>query len=104
MTTASSFQSSVDFDLEQFWELEEIPKGRQFSKEEACEHYFVNTTKYKDNCFTVKLPFEQHCQLIESLDQANRRFNSLEKRLDLDPELKSRYKSFLDQFVETGHV
>ena len=105
VTTVSSFQSSVDFDLKQFWELEEIPKGRQFSKEEeACEQHFVNTTKYQDNRFTVKLPFKQDCQLGESLDQANRRFNSLEKRLDSDPELKSRYKSFIDQFVETGHM
>ena len=54
VTTVSSFQSPIDFDLEQFWELEKIPKGRQFSKEEeACEQHFVNTTKYQDNRFTV---------------------------------------------------
>ena len=58
VTTVSSFQSSVDFDFRQFWALEEIPKGRQFSKEEACEQHFVNTTKYQDNRFTVKLPFK----------------------------------------------
>ena len=67
VTTVSSFQSSVDFDLKQFWELEEIPKGRQFSnEEEASEQHFVNTTKYQDNRFTVKLPFKQDCQLGES--------------------------------------
>ena len=45
--------------LKQFWELEEIPKGRQFSKEEeACEQHFVNTTKNQDNRFTVTLPFK----------------------------------------------
>ena len=105
MTTVGSFHPSVDFDLKQFRELEEILKGRQFSwEEEACEQHFVNTTKYQDNCFIVKLPFKQDCQLGESLDQANRRFNSLEKRVDLDPELESRYKSFIDQFVETGHM
>ena len=105
VTSVSSFQSSVDFDLKQFWELEEFLKGRQFSKEEeACEQHFVNTAKYQDNRFTVKLPFKQDCQLGGGLDQANRRFNSLEKRLDSDPELKSRCKSFMDQFVETGHM
>ena len=82
VTTVSSFQSSVDFDLKQIWELEEIPKGRQFSKEEACEQHFVNATKYKNNRFPVNLPFREDCHLGESLDQANRRFNSLEKHLD----------------------
>ena len=102
VTSVSSFQSSVDFALKQFWELEEFPKGRQFFKEEeACEQHFVNTTKYQD---TVKLHFNQDCQLGESEDQANRRFNSLEKRLDSNPELKSGYKSFINQFVETGHM
>ena len=85
--------------------MEEIPKGRQFSKEkEACEQHFVIATKYQDNHFTVKLPLKQDCELGECLDQANRRFNSLEKRLDSNPELKSRYMSFIDQFVETGHM
>ena len=96
MTTVSSFQSSVDFDLKQLWELGEIPKGRQFSKEEkACEQHFVNSTKHQDNRFTVKLPFKQDCQLRESLDQANRRFNSLYNRLDSNSELKSCYKSLM---------
>ena len=105
VTCVSSFPSSVDFDLKQFWELKEIPKGRQFSKEEeACEQHFVNTTKNQDNRFTVSLPFKQDCQLGERLDQANRRFKALEKPLDSDPELKSRYESFIDQFVESGHM
>ena len=104
-TTVSSFPSSVDFGLKQFWELKEIPKGRQFSKEEeACEQHFVNTTKHQDNLFIVSLPFKQDCQLGERLDQANRRFKALEKRLGSDPELKSRYKSFIHQLVETGHM
>ena len=39
---------------------------------------------------------KQDCQLGEIYGQTNRRFNSFEKRLDADVELKSRYKIFID--------
>ena len=48
VTSVSSFQSSVDFDLKQFWELEEIPKGRHFCKEEeACEQHLLTRQNIK---------------------------------------------------------
>ena len=52
----NSFQSTVDFDLKQFWELEETPTAPKLSKEEEeCEKHFSLTTKIEDNRYVVKL-------------------------------------------------
>ena len=40
----------------------------------------------------------------ESLTQAKRRFESLERRLNRDPDLKRRYSNFIDEFISLGHM
>ena len=51
----------------------------------------------------MKLPFKD-VQLGDSLCQAERRFHSLERRLQGNPELRQRYKAFIDEFLQMDHM
>ena len=100
-----AFRASVDFDLAQFWKLEEVPKFNSSTKKEmACEDFFVKTTKLENNRFIVKLPFKENKPLGESYSQAERRYLLLERKLDQKPLLKLRYKAFVDEFKDLEHM
>ncbi|XP_063727120.1 uncharacterized protein LOC134854694 [Symsagittifera roscoffensis] len=62
------------------------------------------TTILQNGRFTVQLPFKPNSQLGDSLAQAKRRFNYLERRLEQNPELKDRYTAFIDEFLDMGHM
>ena len=69
-TRVASFHIAADFDLKQFWELEELPKRISLSDEEQlCEDHFRQTTIVREKRFSVKLPFKD-VQLGDSLCQA----------------------------------
>lgn len=80
--------------LKRFWEIEEGPNARLFSREEnACEIHYANNTKrdIQTGKYTVRLPFKDHkLSLGESYAQAIKRYFSLEQRLERDPNLKKR--------------
>ena len=107
--TSQSFRvSTVNSDtlLKRFWELEEAHSEQPLlSKEEQqCEDFFKQTTT-RDALgrFSVKLPFKPAAEpLGNSLDQARRRYLSLERRLDEDT--KSRYAAFIQEFLDLGHM
>ena len=65
---------------------------------------FPLTTKIEDNRYLVKLPFKPFSKLGESFTQAKRRFEHLENRLNTKPELKRRYKDFIDEFTNMNHM
>ena len=52
----------------------------------------------------MQLPFKPNSQLGDSLAQAKRRFNNLERRLEQNTELKDRYTAFIDEFLDIGHM
>ena len=66
--------------LKKFWEIEELPQGRLFTKEEqACEEHLQRTTiRNHDGQFVVKLTFKENATpLGDSFQQAKRRFYTL---------------------------
>ena len=68
--------------LKKFWEIEELPHSRHFTKEEqACEEHFQRTTKRNpDGQFVVELPFEETATpLGDSFQQAKRRLSMATK-------------------------
>ena len=73
---------SVDFQLQQFCEIEELPQRLMWTKEESdCnEHFCENTKIRRSNRYVVKLLLKSSMKLGESLGQA-KRFNYLENRL-----------------------
>ena len=96
-----------EFSLEKFWALENVPNVPLRSKEEKqCEDHFTNTTtRDVDGLFVVKLPFKTDVsQLGDSLSAAERRFKSLESKLDRDVPLKKRYCDFINEFMDLKHM
>ena len=66
--------------LKKVWEIEELPQGRYFIKEEqACEEPYRRTTKLnQEGQFVVKLPFKDNTTpLGDSFQQAKRRIDTL---------------------------
>ena len=97
----------TDIDLRKFWEIEEVHSPKQPTAEEMqCEQHFLETTQEaEDGRFKVKLPFKPEVsKLGESFTQARRRFMSLERRLIADPELHERYRIFIREFMDLGHL
>ena len=94
-------------DLEQFWQLENVPQHyNKTSEERLCETHFTQTTRRDENGrFIVKLPFKVNSsKLGDSFSNAEKRFLSLEKKLDKDKSLKARYSAFINEFLELGHM
>ena len=99
--------NDVDFDLSRFWELDSISSKHDFSPEErACEKHFVETTKRNpDGRFIVSLPLKESPAVLgESYRIAERRFLSLERRLDRDPIMKQLYVDFMKEYLTLGHM
>ncbi|KMQ83089.1 hypothetical protein RF55_20955, partial [Lasius niger] len=90
-----------------FWKLDSVPVANTLTKEElACEtHFQTNCSRLPSGRYMVRLPYKiSPTQLGESRQLALRRFGSLEKMLTLRPEVYSRYKDFLLEYLVLGHM
>ncbi|XP_052746235.1 uncharacterized protein LOC112051537 [Bicyclus anynana] len=107
-TIQCNLSQSIDTQLRQFWEVEELPRDRdtRTDAERACEELFSQTTKRNDEGrFIVKIPLKASPELLgESYFHAERRFLSLEKRLQREPALKQLYADFLHEYESLGHM
>lgn len=83
---------SLDTQMKQFWELEEVPKTVHVSEgDRFCEQHFVqnHSRDAATGKYIIKLPFLEDClELGASFDNAVSRFCSLEKRNESTPDLK----------------
>ncbi|XP_076233347.1 uncharacterized protein LOC143178507 [Calliopsis andreniformis] len=105
--TRKTFVTSLDFNLQRFWEVEEGPHVQHYSSEEReCEEHFLkNVRREKSGRYTVALPFnEKRDQLGESRSRALNRFFSLERKLNRNPELKTQYTAVMDEYLALGHM
>ncbi|XP_065081187.1 uncharacterized protein LOC135703790 [Ochlerotatus camptorhynchus] len=92
--------------IQRFWELEEVQsESSPGSEQEECEALFLSTySRDKSGKYIVQLPFrEAVAELDDNRSLALRRFLSLEKRLKRDPELKSEYTKFIEEYESMGH-
>ncbi|XP_063362899.1 uncharacterized protein LOC134651727 [Cydia amplana] len=99
---------NLDDSLTKFWQLEQVPQPSQpFTDLEAeCEQHFVTHTYRDDNGrFYVRLPLvtEPDC-LGDSYRFAKKRFFALEKRFKRNPDLKTAYQQFINEYAELGHL
>ena len=82
---------SLEESVKKFWEFENLPSQTFQTKEEIeCEVQSKKTNRTENDRFVVNLPFKNYSSLGENLPQAKRRFESLERRLDQNPELKEK--------------
>ncbi|XP_055589036.1 uncharacterized protein LOC129741338 [Uranotaenia lowii] len=104
--------TTVDRDLEKaiqrFWELDSVSPCQTLSAEEAkCEEVFsATTTRDSSGRFVVRLPLTKdplRC-VGESRSIAERRFRSLERRLQRDPSTREAYHNFMDEYERLGHM
>ncbi|KAJ0169350.1 hypothetical protein K1T71_015234 [Dendrolimus kikuchii] len=103
------FTRQIHNDLQRFWEVEEV----QFSKpifsleEKVCEEHFIqNFERLPNGRFSVKIPLKEIPEntLGDSFYLAKKRFLSLEKKLDKNPDLKRKYCEFIDEYLNLNHL
>lgn len=86
--------------LSKFWEIEELTTKRAFCAEErACEgNYVRTTTRDSDSRFVVALPLKGSPDLLgDSRNLAERRLFNLERKLNVNPDLKAMYTDFFNR-------
>ncbi|GFX97591.1 DUF1758 domain-containing protein [Trichonephila clavipes] len=92
--------------IAKFWEVESIPDASNLSEEDQRveKFYLDHTRRNRDGRYVVSLPFKNDNALGDSKVQAKRRFFSLEKRLQANPELRDRYAKFMQDYEHLGHM
>ncbi|GFU58837.1 integrase catalytic domain-containing protein [Trichonephila clavipes] len=92
--------------IAKFWEVESIPDASNLSEEDQRveKFYLDHTRRNRDGRYVVSLPFKNDNALGDSKVQAKRRFFSLEKRLQANPELRDRYVKFMQDYEHLGHM
>lgn len=94
--------------LKQFWEIEEVMPRRLLTSEESmAEEIFAQSIcRSDDGKFIVDLPFKQGSQdtLGESRASAERRYKSLQRRFDRDPQLKHSYDAVFEEYLQFKHM
>lgn len=95
--------------IEKFWLQEELPyiKNKHTSEEIEVEDHFNKTyTRDTRRNFVVRLPFrdDYEIKLGQSYSIAINRFQSLERKLTQNPELKEKYSKFMTEYIDLGHM
>ncbi|XP_057337711.1 uncharacterized protein LOC130675843 [Microplitis mediator] len=93
--------------LTRFWIIEDAgPKGSRSVDDSLCEtHYQRHTTRNADGRYVVQLPFRvENVEFGDSKNQAYRRFLSLQRRLNADPQLKAEYCKVMQEYIDLGHM
>jgi hypothetical protein len=98
--------SNLELNLNRFWEIEPMESTSMTSEQMVCEQHFVtHTIQQSDGRFVVRLPVKtEPSQLGTSRRMAENRLLSLERRLDRDPELKTQYHNFMQDYETAGHM
>lgn len=100
-------ETPLDQLVKKFWSIEEVPTPRFLNKDdEECELQFQKTHKrLSDGRYSVTLLFKNDPSLLgSSRDICKKRFFSLEKRLESNPELKASYHAFMKDYLEQNHM
>lgn len=99
--------SALDVAVTKFWQSEEVNDANVENPDDVfCENYFKETTKRTpEGRYVVRLPFNSPpVSCGTNRIEAERRFMSLERRLDRDQKLKLDYNSFLSEYEFLGHM
>ena len=109
---ARTFQCNVVLNnieqIQKFWEIEEISEESDLSSEDKqCIAYYQETTvRREDGRYEVRLPLKSDYQenLGDSKSRAIAQFYKLEQRFRKNTEIASNYKSFIDEYLQLGHM
>ena len=90
-----------------FWELESIATKPILSAEEQlCENHFqLNTKRDHTGRYIVKLPFKRDpADVEETVYAALHQFNSLQRRLQHNGDLRQSYEDYMAGYLDAGHI
>ncbi|GFQ67374.1 uncharacterized protein TNCT_718081 [Trichonephila clavata] len=99
--------NAVEFQLDKFWQLEELSETKPFTNEEiACENHFKRTyTRDSTGRFAVKFPFRDSSdELGSSRDITVHRLQQIERRFSKNQSLSDQYHKFMDDYLKLGHM
>ncbi|GIX67568.1 hypothetical protein CDAR_563991 [Caerostris darwini] len=99
--------NAVEFELDKFWQLEEISNIKPYTQEEtACENHFIQTfSRDATGRFAVKFPFrESSDELGSSRDIAIHRLHQIERRFAKNPSLFNEYHKFMEDYLKLVHM
>lgn len=99
---------AINDDLQKFWSIEEIHNElpRLTKEEQFCEEYFDKTVS-RDNLgrFVVRFPLKSsYKDLGDSKQLAIKRPMLQENRLKENDLLKTKYTSFMNEYLQLGHM
>lgn len=110
-TSAQSLFScspSIDETLRKFWEIEEPAETTAVDPEEEEVELQFKRTHYRttEGRYVVSLPFRFPADFCAGSFKAGalKRLSHLERRLDLNPLVKSSYVSFMKDYEHLGHM
>lgn len=106
-STEADMLSHIDRLVRRFWEIESIPAQRIRSHEEIrCDEIFASThSRGSDGRYVVTIPFRTDCSSLGSSRHiALKRFLQLERRMERDPALAEKYKAFIKDYIDSGHM
>lgn len=105
LATASAYSGS--FDLEKFWEIEEVNIPKRYNpNEERAEQHFVQTfQRAPDGHFIVRLPFSKDASILgHSYNAARAKWFAVERQLHKNSELEGMYTQFMLEYESLGHM
>ncbi|XP_065089129.1 uncharacterized protein LOC135710468 [Ochlerotatus camptorhynchus] len=99
---------SLEESMERFWKTEELTTKDNYSVEERhCESMYQSTvSRNVDGRCVVRYPRKSDFNVLlgKSRDNAQRRFEYLERRLERNPKLKNEYHQFIKEYISLGHM
>lgn len=107
ITSRIDEDANLDNLLLKFWESEFYPIRKYLSTEEQiCENLFENSvSRSATGRYIVELPLKDNYKnLGESRFQATNRLHMLERRFKSNPDLKTEYCKFINEYIELGHM
>ena len=103
----SLLTATLENTLKRFWEIEEvdIPKPKSVEEVYVEEHFQKTFSRLSDGRFELSLCFKPHSSPLGfNRDIALKRFYSLERKLLKDPDAKSTYNKFFQEYLDLGHM
>ncbi|XP_031350590.1 uncharacterized protein LOC116176246 [Photinus pyralis] len=109
ITICTNIEHNLDDLISKFWNLEECSsvKNHLSISEKHCEQHFSKTHRRNDKSgkFVVNIPFNDNLELLgDSRQIALSRFRAMERKLELNQELKIQYHQFMQDYLNLGHM
>ncbi|XP_068140060.1 uncharacterized protein [Drosophila tropicalis] len=106
-TFALTSYIDVNGSLQRFWELEDISSTTKLEPddEQVEKHFLATHTRDEKGKYIVELPFKvTNPEFGDTLQGALNCFQSVERRLHQDANLRAKYVNFMREYFDLGHM